>query len=606
MDQQPTTFSPYRPVSQPCRNFNILASLPIIDPADGREKMVLSNFAAGSTGNLIFVDPETGAGESLPLPADEGAWALFNLNNETLLVGTCARGGYLHRLDLATRTWAEPLRCPTETYIWNLCQGDDGRIYGGTYPGCVLLRYDPTLHELTNVGRMSTDPGNLYSRFVYAIPGHILVECWSAAHHLALYTLATGAIHPFGPPGAKVKAITDTFICTVTTATTGTSERNSSLVSGEVLNFYDPQTLEEIPDQRDALPAAPTMPYSGVRHLHLLQDGRSFGVRGQEYFVMVPGESAPPLHPIPTERPPTRIHTLTVAPDGKLWGACGFGQTIFSYDPATGDYWNSNAVCDQGGEVYGMAFAHDHLYLSAYSGGDHVVYDPTQPWDQVNNRNPLTLEKVGPSLIRPEANSVIGPDGHFWTGWMAEYGRYGGGISRIDTQSGAMTVWQEPIPGQAIVGLAADQRYLYFTTGGSGNGLSPKVEPFHFVVWSPEGDKVWDAQFAAGQRLGRVCATGDAVVVVVDESVHLFDPLAMGWRQTISLPEACRTLLALPDGTVLLFGQTDLYRLQLDTGEVTRRSTLPGPVNTATLAPDGTVYFASGVDLYRLESKVFN
>lgn len=562
--------------------------------------MVLSNFAAGSTGNLIFVDPATGAGEPVPLPVDDGAWALLNLNDETLLVGTCPRGGYLHRLDLATRTWAEPLRCPTETYIWNLCQGDDGMVYGGTYPGCVLLRYDPDAHELSDLGRMSADPANLYSRFVYAIPGHILVECWSAAHHLTLYELATGAIKPFGVPGAKVKAVTNDFICTVTTTTTGTSERNSSLVAGEVLHFYDPRTLAEISDQSAQLPVAPALPYSGVRHLHALRDGRDFGVRGQEYFVMAPGEAQPPLQPIPTERPPTRIHTITAAPDGKIWGSCGFGQTIFSCDPATGAYWNSNAVCDKGGEVYGMAFANERLYLSAYSGGDHVVYDPTQSWDQVNNQNPHTLGSVGPALIRPEANSVIGPDGHFWTGWMAEYGRYGGGLSCVNTQSGAVTVWPEPVPGQPLVGLAADQRYLYFTTGGTGNGLSPKVEPFHFVVWSPDTGQVWDAQFAAGQKLGRLCATGDYVAVVVDETIQLFDPTAMGWLQTVPLPAPCTTLLALVDGTLLIFGMSTLYRLDPLTCELATVCDLPGPVNTATLAPDGTVYFASGVDLYRL------
>ena len=93
----------YQRIGDPCRNFNILGSTTLIDPVDGREKVVLSNFAAGGTGNLIFLDPDTGEGEAIPLPGDEGAWAVLNLDNETLLVGTCPRSGYLHRLDLASR-----------------------------------------------------------------------------------------------------------------------------------------------------------------------------------------------------------------------------------------------------------------------------------------------------------------------------------------------------------------------------------------------------------------------------------------------------------------------------------------------------------------------
>lgn len=574
-------------IGQPCRNFNILGSVTIIDPIDGREKVILSNFAAGNIGNLIVIDPATGTGETIPLPADDGAWALLNLNNETLLVGTCPRCGYLHRLDLATRTWAEPLRCDSETYIWNLCLGDDGMVYGGTYPGCLLLRYDPQAHQLASVGRMSANPDNLYSRLVYALPGQILVECWSATNHLALYDLTTGEIRPFGPAGAKVKAVTAEFLCTITPT-----------ASGDELNFYDLRTLDELPDLAALLPCEPIFPYSGLRHLHELRDGRTFGVRGQEYVIMALDELSPPLHAIPAERPPTRIHTLTVAPDGMVWGSCGFGQTIFSCDPQTGAYWNSNGVCDQGGEVYGMAFANGRLYLSAYSGGDHVVYDPTQPWDQVNNQNPKTLESVGPALIRPEANSVIGPDGHFWTGWMAEYGRYGGGLSRVDTTTGAVTSWLEPVPGQPLIGLAADARYLYFTTGGTGNGLPPKIEPFHLVVWAPTAGLIWQQRFAAGQKLGRLCVAGSRVLVVVDETIQIFDSSAMNWLQTIVLAEACTTLLGLPTGEALLFGKAGLWRLDPLGAALTRVMDLPGVVNTAVVAPDGSIYFASGADLY--------
>ena len=60
-------------LGQPCRNFQILGIGSFIDPVDGREKVVLSNFAAGATGNLILIDPASGEGEDIPLPGDSGA-----------------------------------------------------------------------------------------------------------------------------------------------------------------------------------------------------------------------------------------------------------------------------------------------------------------------------------------------------------------------------------------------------------------------------------------------------------------------------------------------------------------------------------------------------
>ncbi|MCC9075119.1 hypothetical protein FKZ61_003195 [Litorilinea aerophila] len=580
----------YQRVSQPCRNFNILGSTTVQDPRDRREKVVLSNFAAGATGNLILVDPESGQGESLPLPGDEGAWAVLNWQNERLLVGTCPRFGYLHSLDLRTRTWAEPLRDEHETYIWNLCQGSDGLIYGGTYPGCVLLRYDPAAHRLENLGRMSDNPDNLYSRMVYAIPGHILVTCGMAEMHLALWEIATGKVRRFGRPGAQVRAITDRFLCTES--------------EGE-LAFYHLENLAPMAGDASLLPAESPPPYGGTRHRIPLADGRIFAVRGQEYYVMAPGEVRPQLRPIPTPRPPTRIMTLVADEQGRLWGSSSFGQTIFCYNPTSGETWNSQVVCDQGGEVYGMAWRNGRLFLSAYAGGDHVVYDPGRPWNQVDNENPRTLprEPAGPEplLIRPEARSVIGPDGHFWTGWMARYGVYGGGLTRVDTATLAVTAWVDPVPGQAVVGLAADERFLYFTTGGEGNGLPPKTEPFHFVVWDPQGEIVWQHTFPAGRRPREVAAAGGRVWVAVDRELWGFDPARWAWEAVYPRAAACHHLLATPDGQrLLIFDEEGLWSLDVASGAQRQVSQLPGPVRAATFTPDGTLYFAHGPALYRL------
>lgn len=108
-----------------------------------------------------------------------------------------------------------------------------------------------------------------------------------------------------------------------------------------------------------------------------------------------------------------------------------------------------------------MRFVNDLLFLSAYSGGDHIVYDPSMPWDQMNNVNPKTLQSVGPDLIRPESKSIIGPDGNFWTGWAASYGVYGGGITRVNTTTYEVSVCHNPVPGQMVAGMDADDRFIY-------------------------------------------------------------------------------------------------------------------------------------------------
>jgi hypothetical protein len=578
-------------LGEPCRNFNVMDATTIMDPLDGRQKVVLANFVTGGTGNLIFIDPQTGEGESVMLPGDEGGEGLLNMGDRRLLVGTSAVYGYLLNLDLAARRWAEPLRDPKETYIWNLCLADDGMVYGGTWPGCVLLRYDPQRHTLENLGRMSDNPANQYTRLVYGgLPGCVLVYCMAAEPHLTLWDIRAGKARRFGRPGASVRQITPEFLCTVT--------------DGK-LDFYDPRTLEPIErDLSDRLTPPWTPPYPGTGPAQVLRDGRTFAVRGQEYLVASDGDQRPALKRIPTEPPATAILGLACAPDGTVWGSSGFGQTIFRHDPRTGGHWNSPGVCSRGGEVYGMVFAAGRLFMAAYSGGDHVVYDPALPWDQLGNVNPRTLEPAGPNLVRPQGRSVIGPDGNVWTGWMARYGVYGGGLSRVDVRTLAVTCWHDPVPGQCVNGLAADDRYLYFTTSGEANGLPSKEEPFHFVVWSPAGGIVRDQAFERGDWLGGVLAAGGRVLVRRHQAVSVFDPAGMRFEREMPLPETASAMVALEGGRSagLFCGEAGLLRLDPATGETARLCDLPPGVRSTASGPDGEVYFTSGARLYRLRA----
>ncbi len=570
-------------LGQPCRNFNVLATTAVVDPCDGREKVVLANFVAGGTGNLILVDPVTGNGESIPLPADEGAWAILELGDGQLLVGTCPRYGYLHRLDLQSRRWAQPLSAEGEHYVWNFCRGADGAIYAGTYPGCSLLRYEPHRHQLENLGRVSDVKENMYSRRVLAAGQWVLIECGRAESHLSAWNTTTRTWQRFGPPGARIEEANDRFI---------------HIATDDVSIIYDVETLKPLYNVTSTTPGSEWKRYPGARLPTQLSTGETFVVRGQEYYLTRGGKCSP-LRPIPTGRPPTRILTLTADAQGQLWGSSGFGQTIFSYDPIGGATWNSPMVCDQGGEVYGMAFAGGRLFMSAYSGGDHLVYDPGCPWDQIGNRNPRRLEPAGPELIRPHARSVIGPDGHFWSGWMARYGVYGGGLSRVDVDTLQVRIWHGPIASQAVVALTSDDRYLYLVTACVGNGLPPRPEPAHFVVCSSEGEVF--GQWPLGTHADTIAAVGRRVLISCDSGLMMFDPEQMTFDRSISTASPPRCIVPLTDGSAALFCADGLWRVDIQSGEATYLGSLPGPVTTAVMTPDEKLYFAVETRLYRLD-----
>ncbi|GBG11453.1 hypothetical protein PAT3040_06272 [Paenibacillus agaridevorans] len=581
----------YSFVQQPCKNFNILASTDIIDPIDGKQKWVLSNFAAGGVGNLIFIDTATEEAEAVPLPGDSGAWGLVNWNNEKLIVGTCPEHAYLHCFDLATRTWAEPLQPIGEKYFWELVVGSDGMIYGGTWPGCALIRYDPVRHKLEHLGRVSEQEKNQYSRYLSGdLPGYIFIAYGFEQSGMKVFDIASGTLQEFGLPGFRVKEINDQAIV---------------LASEDQLAFYHKDTFDRIIDDsalRDQLVVQEILlPNGKLNRVIPLGGGKLAGIRGQDYFILDHPDQVPMLKRIPTTAPPTAIHSLIKDENGLLWGCSAFGQTIFTYNPSTKASWNSSSVCDAGGEVYGMQMINGRLFMSSYIGGDHIVYDPRETWDQLNNRNPMSLLPVRPAYIRPEGGSVIGPDGGFWTGWSAKYGTYGGALTKVDPVSLEVEQWAEPVPGQQIAGLAADGHYLYFTTNGGASGLPTKMESCCFGVWSPKEHLVYLHRFEEeGQTGSAILAAGEYVFVGVGSKICVFHPVLMKFVNELQIREASSCMVKLNDRAIAVFSGNLLLIVNTSDFFIEKSILLPGKVRTAAVIEKRELYFAVGASLYCL------
>ena len=591
----------YEYVAKPSRNFNILGHTSITDPWDGREKYVLSNFALGGTGTVVLIDVLTGDGESFALPVGNGAWGIVNWHDEKLVIGTCVDQAYLHVFDLKSRTWAEPLPSVGESYFWQMTIGSDDKIYGGTYPGCSLMQYDPIAHSLVNLGRVSDNAKNMYSRPVFGeAPGYILVNFGFDTNGWKAYHIESGTFRPFGLSGATMREISEDYIC---------------MEGDGIYTFYDPKTLEPIEDRGCSEMLSPRtiiLPNGQKNPFIRLKSGKLAGNRGQEYFIIdapssLSGYEQPlnvKLKRIPVEAPDTEVFTLVPDNRGRIWGSSGFGQTIFRFDPATGEFWNSSSVCNHGGEVYGMVFVGDKLFLAAYVGGDHIVYDPDQPWDQLNNVNPRTLRSVGPDLIRPHGRSVIGPDGGVWTGWWAKYGVYGGGLSRVDPATLEVESWYDPIPGQAVAGLAADDEYIYFTTNGHANGLEARRDiRCHLAIWKPGTGLVHTEMLPEGEQTDfGLCAANGKAALCVGKQIRIYDAEARKFEREVPIEDTCDWILKLDERKVGAFCGKLLYEIDLFTGNSSVLSELPGRIRAATVTADGNIYFSVKTALYVLKS----
>ncbi|HNX15514.1 MAG TPA: hypothetical protein PK854_11530 [Oscillospiraceae bacterium] len=595
----------FQKIAEPCKNFCFMSMIAFKDPLDGRKKLVMNSLAAGRTGILIIADPENAeAGELLEMPGDEGAWALFNLNDEKILVGTCAQKGYLHCLDLKTRSWAKSLSVPGELYIWNLAAGSDGMVYGGTWPGCRLLRYDPEAHTLADLSRASENEQNLYSRMVYGDPyGRIYVSIGYDHKEIRVWDIKSESWSTLDSD-AYIREVYPDFI-----AVDKHGKRE----------YYDLKTNKKIEKDLSGKEFQPDSRLNDSCRICVREeDGTVYGTRGQQYFVLRPGAEKPEYMKLRVETPSTAILELT-RHDHKLWGASALGQTIFSYDPETGADWNSDMVCDRGGEVYSIVPIKGKLFMAAYSGGDHIVYDPAQPWNQIENVNPRTVFTAGPEIfIRPSGKSVKGPDGAFWTAWMAPYGFYGGGMTRIDPTTCEAKVYKDLIPGLAFGGLACDERLMYLTTVPAGNGL-PEQKDKQMVLCAVNTDGLIERQTVFEKGLipepFTTAVVGDKLIVGFRTAIGIYDKNS--FKELARIPVETKCTFALPRGDApcgneaLVFTQRYLYVVDIEKGEILEKALLPvaifGPekdphgmeVHSAVFDEAGNLWFSQHGELFR-------
>jgi outer membrane protein assembly factor BamB len=614
-------------LGEPCRAKMVLAGRVVTDRTSGREMFVLADTNEATGVELIFVDFERDTATSYRAPAGAGAWALLEVHGDRLIVGTFYDGKFMV-FDLKAMKFTATASFPGESYVWNLAIGGDGRVYGGTYPGAKLGALDLSTYAVENCGAPTTPP-NTYLRLVSATPdGRILCSFGNGAPTTLLFDPATRGFGKVPPQieGVPFGASWNGYFVAGSRAFKGRSlevvqpppfpvpppDRGSwsvdeYMTTDEVLFLRQGNAVYRFPKGAENLTLVADLDLRGGRLLAGAAGGAVLGVRGQNYFVIKPGDRTLNLKPIPVESGPRPPMFLKADNRGRLWGGPDFGQTLFWLDLRTRKAVNTDAVCDASGEVYDVAFLNGRVYAVSYAGGDITEYDPAQPWDQWSHINPKPLAKVGPAYIRPTGGIVVGPGGRLYSGWMARYGVYGGAVAITDPATGATKVIENPLGEQAVEGLAVDERFAYIGTSLDANGLPPKRGEFpRFGVLDLSSHKiVFQHTFrgagavrnmAYDPKTKRVAFTARRKLVVFDTAKQRF---AHGWRT--DAPPMDTNPSAPGDGKVYYGRGNALLAVDLLTGQVTRIAEGPSRVNNVTVARDGTVYLSCGTHVYRVK-----
>lgn len=619
-----------RLVGTPCRSYNMLAARLVEHPQSGREVLALTNMNEAG-GELIFVDWEQDKGSLVRMPAGEGSWALAEVPGKRLVIGTFFDGTFLV-YDLQKEEWAGKVPVPGETYIWSVAQGKDGRIYGGTYDEGKLTALDLENYSVEDLGAAA--PPNMYLRNVSALPdGRILCSYGTESPTTLVFDPATKS---FTPPPPAMQGVKSGVVW------------NGYFVSGARL--FDGTTLEEVkplpfsppPDAKswsvnaDAttsetlyvtanrrlyryLPGSPEpvlVSDADLGRVHVTgvaKNGTLVGRRGQDYFVVRPGDTRPQLRRIPVESAPRPSLFLRLDERGHLWGGPFFGQTLFEMNPSTGETTNTGVVTGHGGEVYDIASHEGKIYAVTYSGGEVIEYDPRAAWNEFAGINPRNLVKLAPrGYIRPAAGVTLGPDGLLYAGWWAEYGRYGGALSITNPRTGETELIENPLGRQSVGGLAVDERCAYLATTVMANGLPNKKEAPRFGVYDLGTRQLvyehtfssWDEKtttqsvpLALDRKSGRLALSADGALHVFDTSSRRF---LKGFAP--DAPPVGTFAVAAPGNGKAYYGSARrVVELDLASGAWRELASLPNNIWTLCASAEGTVYAACGAEIYEVK-----
>ena len=353
------------------------------------------------------------------------------------------------------------------SYIWDLCTGTDGKIYGGTSPDAAFFSYDPETGIIKTYKYIVND--DQYVR-------EVETDTLSGMIYLGIgYT--TARIFQFNPVTEEFKNILPEEY--------QVSGERPYLYTGTDLKIYAYVNKTYLRIENGETSRIDAFEFPGVAPT-VFSDGRE--VVKADYEKLILSNSQQDLletHYMEYDAEGTLIWTLYKGTDGSIWGGTALPNRLFNYDPFTEKTTDlGNATYEEGddGQIYSIVNNDNgNLYIAAYPGSFLSYYDPREPWNfgyEAGN-NPRAFGRLGDGHLRPYA-MVIGPEGLIYIGSSPEYGKIGGALAIFDPERWQLLFnYENLIPGQSIFSLSTNQHdsFIYGGTIIGGDGIS-----------APEGD----------------------------------------------------------------------------------------------------------------------
>ena len=513
--------------------------------------------------------------------------AMLVADNGKLYIGTSSKGHFFEYdpLDQDLSYLGIPAG---QTYHWQLARGADGKIYGGTYPDCKLIRLDPSTGLTEDLGRL--DPTEMYSRELAASSdGYIYVGIGTAKCGIAAYHIESGTWSQLLPEDERKPGTPQVY-----------KAANGECYARSDLGDFHLSKGKAVPVDAQAIPgkANPAFP-DGTQITSTNYWTGSFNVKSPT--------GAQRKYNVAMENAGTRLFVLTKGPDDKVYGSSFLPLQMFVYDPTVDDSTNMGRPTVATGEIYSFLNYRDELVMAAYPGCSLARYDPRKEWkigekgqgNPRRSRGGLSKYVYRPYVMCPA------PDGEkILIGGIADYGILGGAISIFNPET--MEIEEEyrnVIPNQSVTALCLTDQGL--VAGGSctqgGTGSHSKEKEGHFFLWDyQKREVVHDLVPAPNEGIIRALVKGpDGLIYGFTYRGHLFvvDPETGELKHSRPLGQGYAVfnpMAVSENGRIILLTKTKI--LEVIPGEFDFRvlAEYSKGIDGGIAIVDSRVYFCSG------------
>jgi hypothetical protein len=506
-----------------------------------------------------------------------------------------AHAGHLLRFDPALDAIEDlgPIHSEAAIFPCRIDEDSNGHLWIGSYGTADLSCYDPQNDSFTRYGRMSDT--DMYNYPFVAPDGSIACLIRVTQPHVVRFDPQDGSKRLIGPVSIQGR---DRF----------------DLLRGQDNELYIDSSLGKFRlegDQAvavDQIPPPPTPPP--------LADGRTFRMadaaeQTHRHLEINSPDGSSRTFELGYQAGGSRIFYLHAGPDQCLYGSSILPLHLFRHNPKDGELIDLGRCSSATGEAYSMANHQGRLFISSYPQAKISVYDPSQGYHygEEPGANPRDLGRIDTISYRPRS-TLAGPLGRVWTASLPDYGQWGGPLSWYDPEHDEKGAYYRICGDASCYTLAWLEQLGLLAVGTSihgGTGTEPKVDRAQLFLWDyAQEEIIWEGSPDQAPSVfnalvtapdGRVYGTFWAET----DGLFCFDPQQRTFSE-LDPPPGRPLDLGLqigPDGLVYGFTANGLYRFS--PGATTWEQILHPEVPIQVAGPilDGDIYFSSNHRLYK-------